>query len=125
MKKLIQMMTAAALALSVAVPATIVMSDDALALTKKQARKCHVYASNKAKKKTNKSALTGLVVGGLGGALIGDAVGGKKSTILGGAGGAAAGLAVGGSQYDRYYNRYFARCAAQYDDDYDDYEDDY
>jgi uncharacterized protein YcfJ len=119
MKKLIQMMTAAALALSVAVPATIVMSDDALALTKKQARKCHIYASDRAKRKTNKSALTGLIVGGVGGALIGDAVGGKKSTIIGGAGGAAAGLAVGGTQYDRYYHKYFARCASQYDEDYD------
>ncbi len=123
MKKLIQMMTAAALALSVAVPATIVMSDDALALTKKQARKCHSYARHKAKQKTNGSALTGLIVGGVGGALLGDAVGGKKSTIIGGAGGAAAGLAVGGSQYDRYYHRYYTRCAAQYDEDYED--DDY
>jgi uncharacterized protein YcfJ len=120
MKKLIQMISAAALVLSFSVPATIVMSGDALALTKKQARKCHYYAEQKARKKTNKSAFTGLVVGGIGGALLGDAVGGKKSTIIGGAGGAAAGLAVGGTQYDKYYHRYFKRCAAQYDEDYED-----
>jgi uncharacterized protein YcfJ len=120
MKKLIQIISAAALVLSVSVPATIVMSGDALALTKKQARKCDSYARHKAKQKTNGSALTGLIVGGVGGALIGDAVGGKKSTIIGGAGGAAAGLAVGGSKYDRYYHKYFARCAAEYDEDYED-----
>ena len=118
MKKLIQIISAAALVLSVSVPATIVMSDDALALTKKQARKCHAYAKDKARSKTDRSALGGLLLGGVGGALIGDAVGGKKSTVIGGAAGAATGLAVGGSQYDRYYHRYFNRCAAEYDDDY-------
>lgn len=121
MKRLIQTITAASLALAMAVPVVAVTADDALALTKKQARKCHAYAERKAKKKTSGAALTGLIVGGVGGALLGDAVGGRKSTIIGGAAGGATGLAVGGSQYDRYYHKYFNRCAAQYDEDYEAY----
>lgn len=118
MKNLIKTITATALAVSVALPAVAVTSGEALALTKSQARKCHYYASEKARKKTDKAALTGLVVGGVGGALLGDAFGGKKTTILGGAGGAAAGLAVGGSKYDRYYRKYYFDCASRYDHDY-------
>lgn len=110
-------LSAAALSLALVLPVSATISSDAMALTKKQAKKCHIYASKKAKKKTNNAALTGLVLGGVGGALIGDAFGGKKTTILSGAGGAAAGLAVGGSKYDYYYDKYFESCAAQYEDD--------
>jgi uncharacterized protein YcfJ len=118
MRKLIKVISAAVLALSVTVPAVTVMSDGAFALTKSQARKCDAYASDKARSKTDRSALGGMLLGGVGGALFGNAVGGRTSTVVGGAAGAATGLAVGGSQYNRYYHKYFNRCAAKYDSDY-------
>lgn len=127
MKKLIQIVSAAAIALSVAAPATIVMSGDALALTKKQARKCHYYAEEKSRKKTNKRVLGSMIVGGIGGAIAGDVLGGgKKTSIIAGAGGAAVGMAHGASKRDKYYRKYFAKCASHYDADYGDDEfDDY
>jgi uncharacterized protein YcfJ len=108
-------LSAAALAFAIAMPMAATVSSPALALTKKEHKYCVQYAHKKAKKKTDKAALTGLFVGGIGGALIGDAFGGKKTTILSGAGGAAAGLAVGGSQYNKYYDKYYYNCVAQFD----------
>jgi uncharacterized protein YcfJ len=114
MRNLIKVISAAAVALSVTVPAMTVSSNGAYALTKAQARTCRAYADDKARSKTDRSALGGLLLGGAGGALIGSAVGGKKSTIIGGAVGAGTGLAVGGSQYDHYYRKYYNRCVDRY-----------
>ncbi len=120
MKKLIQTVSAVALALTVSLPAMTVMSDGALALTKKQAQKCHYYAEKKSRKKTDKRVLGSMIVGGIAGAVAGDVLGGgRKTSILAGAGGAAVGMAHGASKRDKYYDRYFAKCASQYDPDYD------
>ena len=110
MKKIVSTILSAAMVASPAMPVTIGMSSAAEAAGKKF---CKSWAKEKADKNPSKKVVKNMVGLGSAGALVGSALGGKKTTVAGAAIGACSGMVYGGSKWDNYYWSYYDYCRTE------------